>query len=475
MLRYPSILARRGVRTVASHWAARRPRVDGIAPGTWDLRVGPDGGLWRADCSLEQVARELGTPLHLVDGVALDRRAAEAVGASASVQGDGPVVSYSYKTNPVPGVLSRLHAHGIGAEVISPYELWLARRLGVPADRIIYNGPAKSPASLREAVSAGVWMINANSPGDLEAIGAGAREVGRRARVGLRVALPSMWGGQFGLPDDAGGQPVAAVRRALADESTFDLVGLHFHRGFGLRRAADLEGYVREVLAFVDGLEAATGWWPGILDVGGSLTTATVAGIDSTDYRLNRAFGSDLAPPDPTGHLTVGEAAALAHRVVGVHAAARDRPAPTVVLEPGRGLTGDTQLLLTTVLDVKEVGGQRYAVLDAGTNIAEPTSGEYHQVLSVTAPSAPRPHPYRLVGPICTPADVVYNNWRLPDLAPGHVLAIMDTGAYFVPFATSFSFPQPGIALQTADGGVEWLRRPETFEDLVDRDGPPPA
>ena len=58
----------------------------------------------------------------------------------------------SYKTNPVPAVLRRLHAGGVGAEVISPYELWLALRLGVPADRIIYNGPAKSPASIRTAI-----------------------------------------------------------------------------------------------------------------------------------------------------------------------------------------------------------------------------------------------------------------------------------------------------------------------------------
>ena len=62
-------------------------------------------------------------------------------------------VFYSYKTNPVPAVLHRLHERGIGAEVISPYELWLALRLGVPGDRIIYNGPAKSADSIRTAIA----------------------------------------------------------------------------------------------------------------------------------------------------------------------------------------------------------------------------------------------------------------------------------------------------------------------------------
>ena len=55
-------------------------------------------------------------------------------------------------------------------------------------------------------------------------------------------------------------------------------------------------------------------------------------------------------------------------------------------------------------------------------------------------------------------------HWRLPDLAPGHVLAIMDAGAYFVPFSTTFSFPKPAIVLQ--DGPeLTVLRRAETSGD----------
>jgi diaminopimelate decarboxylase len=129
-------------------------------------------------------------------------------------------------------------------------------------------------------------------------------------------------------------------------------------------------------------------------------------------------------------------------------------------------LTSDTQLLLTSVLDVKVDGALAHAVLDAGINVAEPVRNEFHQLFSASAPSAPPTTPYRLVGPICTPADVLYNNWRLPMLEPGHVLAIMDTGAYFVPFSTAFSFPRPAIVMQ--DGAkVVTCRRHESFDDLL--------
>jgi diaminopimelate decarboxylase len=129
-------------------------------------------------------------------------------------------------------------------------------------------------------------------------------------------------------------------------------------------------------------------------------------------------------------------------------------------------MTGDSQFLLTTVLDVKHDGELAHVVLDAGVNVAEPVSTEFHQLFSVSAPGSPATTPYRLVGPICTPADVLYNNWRLPPLEPGHVLAIMDSGAYFVPFSTAFSFPRPAILVQDGSEMVT-CRRHESFDDLV--------
>ena len=55
----------------------------------------------------------------------------------------------------------------------------------------------------------------------------------------------------------------------------------------------------------------------------------------------------------------------------------------------------------------------------------------------------------------------------------GDTLAIMDAGAYFVPFATSFSFPQPGVVM-IDEGRVVTLRRAETFEDMRLRGGEGP-
>jgi diaminopimelate decarboxylase len=381
-------------------------------------------------------------------------------------RGQGCQIFYSYKTNPVPEVLGIMHQSGIGAEVISPFELWLALALGVPGEKLIYNGPAKSTPSLRDAIQAGALLINANSLGEVKRIDEIANESDHIANLGIRVTLPGMWGGQFGLHHAA--DVIEAVRMGVSSANVA-MRGLHFHRGATMRTAEQFASYVEGVLEYCDLLREATGWSPSILDLGGSLACPTVAPVSRLQFRLNRALGSDLLPPDPSRCLLVGEASTMAWERIHEHFSALGVPDPVVVLEPGRALTGNTQLLLTSVLDVKPDDRLSYAILDAGINIAEPVTSEYHHLFDVTRPCDDSEHHYRLAGPICTPADVLYNDWRLPLLEPGRVLAIMDTGAYCVPFSTAFSFPRPSIVMLER-GEVRELRSGETFADLVSLD-----
>ena len=239
-------LARRA-RTVAKQrlgpFVARRQpvRVD-LPLSTWGLSVGPSGTLWSDGVDLADVAKHEGTPLHVVRGDLLDANARRRVAAH-----DAADVFYSYKTNPVPAVLPRLHGHGVGAEVISPYELWLAIRLGVPGERLIYNGPAKSPASIRTAIQHGILLVNANSVSEAALIARLAgeeqsrrqpRRSGRAARArGADSSVSATW------------RPRQALCARALDDPWVDLRGLHVHRGMTIRDEATMASYVAAVLA----------------------------------------------------------------------------------------------------------------------------------------------------------------------------------------------------------------------------------
>ncbi|QSQ16860.1 pyridoxal-dependent decarboxylase [Myxococcus landrumensis] len=451
---------------------AMAPARTEIPASYWGLERHPSQGLSLEGVPLKELVERWGSPLHVVHLAAL-RRNVERFQAVPPGCTAGCEVFYSYKTNPVPGVLSVLHGLGVGAEIISAYELWLALKLGVPADRIVYNGPVKSEASVREAIAQGIQLLAANHAEELGSFARIAAEVGKRPRVAVRVSTDSGWAAQFGTPI-AGGAALRAYAQARAS-SHLNVVGLHAHRGATIRTEGEFTGFVEAVLAFTDTLHLELGLDLEVLDLGGSLCTPSVEHIAERDWRLNLTFFRDVPAPDPAQALGISRYVSLAVEMVESHYARRGRRRPRIFLEPGRAMTGDTQLLLGRVHTLKSGEDRTWAVLDMGVNHAECVRNEYHQLFHVDRPDAPASRVYTVVGPICTPGDTLYHAKRLPDLVPGDTLAIMDAGAYFVPFATSFSYPQPAIIALEEDGTDRLLRRAETFEDQVALDAVDPV
>ena len=329
------------------------------------------------------------------------------------------------------------------------------------------NGPVKSEVSLREAIESRILLLNVNHREELEPLIRIARELRIRPRVGVRVTVGQGWSGQFGTPV-ADGLARRVFEEARASDA-LDVVGLHAHRGGMLRSEAEVTGFVDETLRFADELRGQLGLKLELLNLGGSLASPSVRGLSSRELRENRAFGRAIVAPEPSESLSIEHyVSAVTERVVA-HYERVGAPVPRLLLEPGRSVTSDAQMLLTSVHSLKADGERAYAILDAGINLAESCRTEYHELYCVSRPDAAPSHVYALAGPICTPGDTLHWGARLPPLVPGDKLLIMDAGAYFVPFSTAFSFPRPAIVAVDADG-VRVLRRAETFEDQLAQD-----
>jgi diaminopimelate decarboxylase len=430
----------------------------------WGMQVNAHGRLCYAGREIQELADQHGqTPVQLLDVARLDDNLTAFSGSRAEV-------FFSFKTQPVPWIIQRLMARGAGAEVISEHELRLALHLGAPPERIIFNGPGKSDAGLRLAIESGVLLININHKEELDRVVRVARDLGCKARVGVRVRGSASWSSQFGC-SIANGEAMAVIGRALAAPE-LEVVGLHAHNGHHLYTQTDVELFVREVLEFTDELFARHGFTPQILDLGGSLGVPTVRPLSALGQRLTQTLLTPLSAPSLRGRLCPEDYVRRLVALVDDHFRARDRPLPRIALEPGRALTGNSQILVTRVMTTRETGeGFTYAVLDAGINIASILRDELHQIYRVTDfyQKAESTRLYRLVGPICQPGDVTVNCMRLPVLSEGDTLAIMDSGAYFEPDSTSFSFGRPAtVAIER--GQTRTIRRSETFADMLHRD-----
>jgi len=458
-------LLRAALQPLAQRYASRRPA---LSPALWDLEITSDGQLAYEGVALSSLLGTWGSPLHVVQEARLRRNAEDFLAINAGAASPRVEVFYSYKTNPIPGVLQVLHGAGIGAEAISPYELWLALKLGVDPERIIYNGPAKSDASLREAMLRNILLINVNHGEEVARLVPLARALGKRPRVGVRVGTRDGWSGQFGSALETGEAWTTAQQ--VHASAVLKLSAVHAHLGGALRTRAQLERLVAEVLGFADALHERLGVSIEWLDFGGSLATPTVAHLDEADRRLASALLAEPSAPDPAATLSIRDYVRCLVEQVEAHYAHARRPVPRIALEPGRAMTANAQLLLASVVTLKEsLLGPPHVILDAGINLAESVRFEYHQLFAASRMQDALARTYRVAGPICSPGDVLYPAWRGPHLQAGDVVAVMDAGAYFVPFATSFSFPQPAI-IALAEGQARLLRRAETFDDLVSLD-----
>lgn len=438
----------------------------------WDAAVSDSGHLVIGGCDLLELAQTYGTPLYVVDRERL-RKNFGAFQESFRRYHPHVEVGYSYKTNPLPGVIASLHEFGAWAEIISHFELWLALHLGVAADRIVFNGPGKTEAGLDLAVSRGIHIINVDNltePGIIQRL---AQRYGRTQRVGVRVITSVGWSSQFGLSIRQG-----AAKAAFERIKALDLLvpsGLHIHLGTGIRDVAIYLQAVTEVLEFVEELRRDLGVVVNFLDLGGGFGIPTVRPFSAWDVRLMaNGYAPTVMNPE--------EAAPLEEYARGIAAILQKshRPdsgtSPTLFFEPGRAITSSAQCLLVRVLAVKSggPGGSLNVILDGGKNIAMPTGYEYHEVFAAGKLNEAATAVYNLFGPLCHPGDVLFRMKTLPHLAPGDILAIMDAGAYFIPNQMNFSNPRPA-AVMVQHGAARVIRDRESFENIIalDRLGEP--
>ena len=447
-------------------WDTRQGALAPQPPALWGLETDGAGRLAWDGCPLEAIGRQFGTPLHVVSRSRLEANYRAFRDAFAS-RYPRVEIAYSYKTNPLPGVIRALHACGAAAEVISHFELWLALALGVAPARIIFNGPAKTPAALDLAVRHGIKLINIDGAAEIGQIEERAAHYGRTQRVGVRIVTSVGWSSQFGfsIADDAA---LEAFRRIQACRH-LEPCGLHLHLGSGLHDAGIYFQSSREAVAFALRLRAELGVAIEHLDLGGGFNVPTVRQLSGRDQKFLE-HGFPVRPP------RAGETpppAAFAAGIVSLleELLPRGDGWPELILEPGRALTSAAQCLLLSVLALKPGDRhERYAIVDGGKNLTVPLGYEYHELFAAGRMNGSPPARYTVFGPLCHPHDIVARHRDLPSLEVGDVLAVMDAGAYFIPNQMNFSNPRAAAVMIT--GGVpQVIRGRETFEDVVRLDG----
>jgi diaminopimelate decarboxylase len=402
-----------------------------------------DGALACEGVRLEDIAREVGTPSYVYSAAMVRDRYLRLDGAVAALPHR---IHYTLKANSNAGILRLLRELGAGVDVVSGGELHRAQRLGFRGEDIVFGGVGKTNRELREAIQAGVLLINAESAAEVRAISRIAGEEGTTARVGLRVnpevtvdsshryIKTGERGAKFGVPFDE----VLDVARLAAGLPNVTLTGLDMHIGSQLFR----------VDPYVDGVERLTGLLDAIrsegieslryLDIGGGLG---VSYSDEVSPDLSRFATALVARVQPTGL--------------------------TLLMEPGRFIVGNAGMLLTRVLYRKHSGGRDFLITDAGmTELIRPSHYDaYHRIEPVQATGGTMTAD--VVGPICESGDFLALGREMDEASAGDLLAVHDVGAYGYVMASNYNTRGRGAEVLVDGDRFAVVTARETYDDLM--------
>lgn len=433
----------------------------------WDLGQNASGHMSVGDTDLVDLIEEYGSPLFVInrDRLVKDIRMTQSALESLNA---GSKLLYSYKTNCTPGVLQVMHEHGVGAEVISHYELWVANKLNVPADNIIYNGVNKTDESLKMAIEMDIFSINVDDVNEIERIYRIACKMGKRVKVGVRLGL--MEKSQFGV-EVATGEAMEACRKIIGLSDRLDLHCIHFNVTSNAKEADTHIHYARKAIRFMHQVQRATGHYIPYLDIGGGFGVATAKNMSATEYGFYRVFGYLPRPPALSELRPFSESIREIRDSIKESCTTLGYDCPKIIIEPGRLITSSAQMLLTKINAIKKkIDGTEFVITDTGRlSTTFPCDFEYHEMFLANRPADKPTQVYQVMGRVCTAADWLMKNRLLPELNRNDILAIMDAGAYFSSYSSNFAFQRPPIVM-VADGGVTVLRKEETFEHLVAMD-----
>ncbi|MFC0250916.1 pyridoxal-dependent decarboxylase, exosortase A system-associated [Massilia consociata] len=339
---------------------------------------------------------------------------------------------YSIKANPMPALVQHLAGLVDGLDVASGGELKVALDTGMAPDCISFAGPGKSDAELRQAVAAGV-AIHAESEREIRSLARIGEELGIAPQLVLRInpdfelkgSGMRMGGGakQFGIDAEE-----APRMLALAAGLGLDVLGFHIFSGSqSLKAEAIVEAQAQTIALALRLAEAAPG----------PVRTLNIGGGFGIPYFPGEAR-LDLAP--------IG--AALEQALPRVKAAA---PQAQLSIELGRYLVGEAGVYVARVVDRKVSRGQVFLVTDGGLHHHLAASGNFGQVIRKNYPvaignrmSALDTEAVSVVGPLCTPLDLLADRMELPRAEVGDLVVVFQSGAYGLSASPGGFLSHPG-------------------------------
>lgn len=365
--------------------------------------------------ALSRLAQRVGTtPFYAYDRSVMTQRVAEL----RQHMPPDLKIHYAMKANPMPAVVQHMAGIVDGFDLASAGEMKVALDSTMPVEHISMAGPGKRPAELLQAIAAGI-TLHVESFHELKTIAQLSGQTGIQARVAIRInpafelkaSGMKMGGGpkQFGIDEEL-------LPEALKLIKTLDLdfQGFHIYSGSQNLKAEAIIEAQQKSIALAMQLSEYCPCPIKKLNIGGGYGIPYFPGESPLD---TQAIGDALSQPMTNFKST--------------------NPEAEVIIELGRYLVGEAGIYVCEVIDKKTSRGQTYLIVNGGLHHHLAASGNFGQVIRKNYPVAIGNKIHNkdfetvsIVGPLCTPLDILADRMQLPTAEIGDLVVVYQSGAY---------------------------------------------
>lgn len=394
------------------------------------------------DVAVTDIIQSVGTPVYIYSKQFLIDRARDFQTAFAEIP---HTVFYAVKANYNVSVIRTLAQHGCGADVNSGGELYRALKAGVPTDKIIMAGVGKTEDEIRLALEHNILLLKAESRVEVEVINAIAGELGKKARVALRVnpdvsaeTHPYI---STGLSSNKFGVPTDVALSIFLDTSfnNIEFTGVDMHIGSQILSVAPYKEAIGKLIDLVNTLKE-NGLELHHLDVGGGIGVT----YQDEDIFTVYDYAKEILP---------------LLKQTGLH----------IFFEPGRYMTANAGILAATVLYNKSNNDKNFVIVDAGMNdLIRPSLYEAEHHIQPIAKTENRAEAIAdVVGPICESGDFLGKDRKLPHIERGESIAVLSAGSYGMVMASNYNARLRPAEVMVSGSTFKVIRSRETFEHMI--------
>lgn len=422
-------------------------------PLTTEITVKGNFGV--GGCDLVELGKEFGTPLWVIDEETLRDTCRRYVNSLHEAYANSEVL-FASKALSTIGTLKIIAEEGLGVDVVSGGELFIALKAGVAPEKIFFHGNNKSKLELEEALATSVGYVVVDSLYELDLLNTVAAAAGKVQQILIRVT-PGIEAhthefiktGQFDSKFGTHLERVTEFIEEIKKRKHVDLQGLHVHIGSQILEINPFAFAVEKMCDLLVKIKQKNGLELNILNVGGGLGICYIPKeVPAPIEQYTQMIGKELTYQ-------------LQHKGI--------KP-PKLYIEPGRSIVGRSGLTIYTVGSIKEIKGIRtYVAVDGGMadNPRPITYQAKYDAGLANKPSARRTHIVTVAGKFCESGDILLKDIVLPQVETGDTLVVFGTGAYNYAMSSNYNqTPRPAMVMVN-NGQAKVLVKRETYADLI--------